>query len=101
MLFFVKNIKSYIKRLINIGVMYSGRLADIIDWSPVRDKYLYKENKQAVNAITRFAKKVIDPEEGLNSEGIVKEIVKCGILILVSTFIFVQASTSSMQPART
>jgi hypothetical protein len=50
-------------------------------------------------AITRFAKKVIDPEEGLNSEGIVKEIVKCGILILVSTFIFVQASTFSIKLA--
>ncbi len=50
-------------------------------------------------AITRFAKKIIDPDDGLSSEGIVKEIVKCGILILVSTFLFVQASTFSIKLA--
>ena len=50
-------------------------------------------------AITRFAKKIIDPEEGLNSEGIVKEIIKCGMLILLSTFIFIQASTFSIKLA--
>ena len=44
-------------------------------------------------AIARFAKKIIDPEEGLSTEGIVKEIAKCGIMILLSTFLFVQAST--------
>src|SRR5574344_78339 len=51
-------------------------------------------------AITKFAKKIIDPEEGLSSEGIVKEIVKCGILVLLSTFLFVQASTFSIKLAR-
>ena len=40
-------------------------------------------------AITRFAKKIIDPDESQSSEGIVKEIAKCGILILLSTFLFV------------
>src|SRR5574344_2352595 len=50
-------------------------------------------------AITKFAKKIIDPEEGLSSEGIVKEIVKCGILVLLSTFLFVQASTFSIKLA--
>lgn len=50
-------------------------------------------------AITRFAKKIIDPDEGLSSDGIVKEIVKCGILIIMSTFLFVQASTFSIKLA--
>ena len=50
-------------------------------------------------AITRFAKKVIDPDEGLSSSGIVKEIIKCGVLIIMSTFLFVQASTFSIKLA--
>lgn len=50
-------------------------------------------------AITRFVKKIIDPDEGLSSEGIVKEIVKCGVLIILSTFLFVQASTFSIKLA--
>ena len=50
-------------------------------------------------AITRFAKKIIDPDEGMSSEGIVKEIIKCGILIIMSTFLFVQASTFSIKLA--
>ena len=50
-------------------------------------------------AITRFAKKIIDPDESQSSEGIVKEIIKCGVLILMSTFLFVQASTFSIKLA--
>ena len=47
--------------------------------------------------IWQFAKKAIDPEEGPNFTQIVKEVIKCGILILVSTFLFVQVSTFSIQ----
>ena len=50
-------------------------------------------------AITRFAKKIIDSDESMSSEGIVKEIIKCGILIIMSTFLFVQASTFSIKLA--
>ena len=50
-------------------------------------------------AITRFAKKIIDPDESQSSEGIVKEIIKCGVLIIMSTFLFVQASTFSIKLA--
>ncbi len=50
-------------------------------------------------AVTRFAKKIIDPDESMSSEGIVKEIIKCGILIIMSTFLFVQASTFSIKLA--
>lgn len=48
-------------------------------------------------AITRFVKKIIDPDENQTSEVIVKEIVKCGMLIIFSTFLFVQASNFSIQ----
>ena len=46
--------------------------------------------------IWQFAKKAIDPEEGPNFTQIVKEVIKCGILILVSTFLFVQVSNFSI-----
>lgn len=50
-------------------------------------------------AITRFVKKIIDPDENQTSEVIVKEIVKCGMLIIFSTFLFVQASIFSVKLA--
>ena len=50
-------------------------------------------------AIKKKKKKIIDPDESLSSEGIVKEIIKCGILIIMSTFLFVQASTFSIKLA--
>jgi hypothetical protein len=50
-------------------------------------------------AITRFAKKIIDPDEGMPVETIYKEIMKCGILIIMSTFLFVEASTFSIKLA--
>lgn len=42
-------------------------------------------------AITRFVKKIIEPDEGLTSSGIVKEIVTCGVMVILSTFLFVEA----------
>ena len=50
-------------------------------------------------AITRFTKKVIDPDDSLSTEAIVKEIIKSTILITMSTFLFVQASTFSIKLA--
>src|SRR5574344_2085921 len=50
-------------------------------------------------AITRFTKKVIDPDDSLSTEAIVKEILKSTILITMSTFLFVQASTFSIKLA--
>ena len=44
-----------------------------------------------------FVKKIIDPDEGLSSEQIIKEIFKCGAFILLSTFLFAQVSTFSIQ----
>ena len=48
-------------------------------------------------AIWSFVKKVMDPDDGLSMEQIVKEIIKCGILVLMSTFLFVQCSNLSIR----
>jgi hypothetical protein len=48
-------------------------------------------------AITRFIKKIIDPDDGMSTGTIYKEIAKCGVLIILSTFLFVQASTFSIK----
>lgn len=45
----------------------------------------------------QFAKKVIEPDEGPSISQIVTEVIKCGILILLTTFLFVQISTFSIQ----
>ena len=47
-------------------------------------------------AIWNFGKKVMEPDEGLSFEQIIKEIIKCGILVLMSTFLFVQCSNLSI-----
>ena len=47
-------------------------------------------------AIWNFIKKIIDPDDGLTVEKIVKEIIKCGFLIIMSTFLFVQSSNLSI-----
>lgn len=49
--------------------------------------------------IWQFAKKVIEPDEGPSINQIVTEVFKCGALILLSTFFFVQISTFSIQLA--
>ena len=43
-------------------------------------------------SIWNFVKKIIEPDEGLNTGQIVKEIIKCTLLVLMSTFLFVQSS---------
>lgn len=48
-------------------------------------------------AIWSFIKKVIDPEDSPSSENIVKEIIKCGILVFISTFMFIQSSSFSIK----
>lgn len=45
----------------------------------------------------QFAKKIIEPDEGPSINQIISEILKCGVLILISTFLFVQISTFSIQ----
>lgn len=48
-------------------------------------------------SITKFAKKIIDPDEGLTTSGIVKEIIMCGVFVIMSTFLFVQSSNFALQ----
>lgn len=48
-------------------------------------------------SIWNFVKKVIDPDESPTTENIVKEIVKCGLLVFISTFMFVQSSSFSIK----
>lgn len=48
-------------------------------------------------SVWSFVKKILEPDEGLNTEQIVKEIFKCGLLVLLSTFLFVQTSNLSIK----
>lgn len=48
-------------------------------------------------SVWNFVKKVIDPDEYLSTNQIVKEIIKCGLFIILSTFLFVQSSTFSIK----
>ena len=43
-------------------------------------------------SIWNFVKKIIESDEGLNTGQIVKEIIKCTLLVLMSTFLFIQSS---------
>ena len=47
-------------------------------------------------SVWNFARKIINPEENITIEIIIKEIIKCGILVLMSTFLFVQSSNLSI-----
>lgn len=48
-------------------------------------------------AIWIFVKKVLDSDEGMSFEQIIREIIKCGFLVLLSTFLLVQSSTLSIK----
>lgn len=48
-------------------------------------------------ALWRFVMKMLDPDEGMSPMQIIKEIVKCTLLVLLSTFLFAQASTFSIK----
>jgi hypothetical protein len=45
----------------------------------------------------RFLMKVLEPEEGISTQQIVMEIIKCSFLVLLSVFLFTQANTFSMK----
>lgn len=50
-------------------------------------------------ALWRFIMKMIEPDEGLSVGQIIKEIIKCTVLIILSTFLFAEASTFSIKLA--
>lgn len=43
-------------------------------------------------AVWKFVTKIIEPEEGMNTGSIVKEIIKCTMLVILSVFLFSQVS---------
>ena len=45
----------------------------------------------------RFVMKILDPDEGLSTGQIVKEIFKCSILVIMSVFLFAQANSFSIK----
>lgn len=48
-------------------------------------------------AIWKFVMKILEPDEGLSVQQIVKEIIKCTCLIILSTFLFAEATTFSIK----
>ncbi len=48
-------------------------------------------------AVWNFVKKIIDTEDEHSAQDIVKEIIKCGILVLMSTFMFAQSANLSIR----
>lgn len=47
--------------------------------------------------IWRFVMKILDPDEGLSTGQILKEIFKCSILVVMSVFLFAQANSFSIK----
>lgn len=47
--------------------------------------------------IWRFVMKILDPDEGLSTGQIVKEVFKCSILVIMSVFLFAQANIFSIK----
>ncbi len=51
----------------------------------------------ALFIIWKFVMKILEPDDGLSTHQIVMEIVKCGVLVLMSVFLFSQANSFSMK----
>lgn len=50
----------------------------------------------ALVIIWKFVNKLLDPDEEITFKNIINEVVKCGTLIMLSTFLFVQVSNFSI-----
>lgn len=51
----------------------------------------------ALFIIWRFVMKILEPDEGISTNQIVMESIKCGILIIMSVFLFTQANSFSIK----
>jgi len=51
----------------------------------------------ALFLIWRFVMKILEPDEGLSTHQIVMETIKCGLLVIMSVFLFTQANTFSIK----
>ena len=49
----------------------------------------------ALFIIWRFVMKILEPDEGLSTQQIVMETFKCGLLVIMSVFLFTQANSFS------
>lgn len=51
----------------------------------------------ALFIVWKFVMKILEPDDGLSTSQIVMEIVKCGVLVIMSVFLFSQANSFSMK----
>ena len=51
----------------------------------------------ALFIVWKFVMKILEPDDGLSTNQIVMEIVKCSVLVLMSVFLFSQANSFSMK----
>lgn len=51
----------------------------------------------ALFIVWKFVMKILEPDDGLSTHQIVMEIVKCGVLVIMSVFLFSQANSFSMK----
>ena len=51
----------------------------------------------ALFIVWKFVMKILEPYDGLSTHQIVMEIVKCGVLVIMSVFLFSQANSFSMK----
>ena len=86
-------------------VLKELNLYDIVD--SVSENTIFKNFHSGIIAIAitllalfvawRFVIKIIEPDEGLSTNQIVIEIIKCSMLVLMSVFLFSEANTLSMK----
>ena len=87
------------------NILKELNLYDIVD--SVSDNTIFRNFHSGIVAIAitllalfiawRFVMKILEPDEGLSTNQIVMEIVKCSVLVLMSVFLFTQANTLSMK----
>lgn len=51
----------------------------------------------ALFIVWKFVMKILEPDDGLSTHQIVMEILKCGVLVIMSVFLFSQANSFSMK----
>lgn len=81
--------KRKLKKVYEDGTDLMGRLSDIIDWTSVRNKYINKDDKKVVDAITTFVifvEKPLSPFRHFNNY--YRFVLYLSLLISILTFIY-------------
>lgn len=98
---------SFIYNLIDtlLSIIKELNLYDIVDG--VSNNSIFSNFHSGIMAIAitllalfivwKFVMKILEPDDGLSTNKIVIEIVKCGVLVIMSVFLFSQANTFSMK----